>query len=222
MLSRKSLKIVMVCVFLIDTAGCAGHRIALKEKFGYAKRKQLTDRVQDARDDQMAAKKQFESALQHFLEVTKVADGELKELEKRYDKLKSEYERSEKRAEDVHDRIRSVQQVADALFKEWRKELDQYTNPNLRRSSEQQMEATRRQYDRLIEVMKAAESRMPPVLAAFKDQVLFLKHNLNARAVSSLQQNADQIESDVTKLVQEMEAAIAEANTFIAQMLTTK
>ncbi|MBN1568283.1 MAG: DUF2959 domain-containing protein [Acidobacteria bacterium] len=218
----KCLQAATVCTILLIMAGCAGHRIAIKEKFGYAKREQLTDRVQDARDDQVEAKKQFESALKQFLEVTKIADAELSDLEKRYDKLKYEYERSESRASDVSDRIKNVQQVANALFKEWSEELKQYTNQNLRRSSEEQLQTTRRQYDRLIEVMKAAEARMPPVLSAFKDQVLFLKHNLNARAISSLQQNAEQIESDVTQLVKEMEAAISEANVFIAQMLATK
>ena len=63
----------------------------------------------------------------------------------------------------MHDRIARVQQVADALFEEWRAELKQYSNQGLRRSSEQQLEETRRQYDRLIKVMKAAESRMAPV-----------------------------------------------------------
>jgi len=30
-----------------------------------------------------------------------------------------------------------------------------------------------------------AESKIQPVLAAFKDQVLYLKHNLNARAIAA-------------------------------------
>ncbi|HQP74060.1 MAG TPA: DUF2959 domain-containing protein [Acidobacteriota bacterium] len=203
-------------------AGCTSQRIALAEKFGYAKREQLVDRVEDARDGQEAAKQQFESALKEFLAVTEVSGAELRELEAQYDKLNREYERSESRAKDVHNRIGKVRQVADALFQEWRQELDQYTSADLRRHSERQLEDTRRQYDRLIEVMEAAESRMTPVLGAFKDQVLFLKHNLNARAISSLQQNADRIQSDVGSLVRDMEASIAEANAFIRQMQADK
>ncbi len=218
MLSGKSWKIAAAGLALSLTIGCAGQRIAIKEKFGYAKREQLVDRVQDARDGQVAAKQQFESALKQFLAVTQVSSAELRDLEDRYDKLNREYERSEGRAEEVRERIRNVQQVADALFREWREELGQYTNQSLRRSSERQLEDTRRQYNRLIDVMKAAEARMQPVLAAFKDQVLFLKHNLNARAIASLQQSADQIQTDVVRLVKEMEASIAEANSFIEQM----
>ncbi len=222
MLPVRLWKITATGLFLLLTIACAGQRIAIKEKFGYAKREQLVDRVQDARDGQVDAKQQFESALKQFLAVTNVSGTELRDLESRYDKLNGEYERSESRAEEVHERIRNVQQVADALFKEWREELAQYTNQSLRRSSEQQLESTRRQYDRLIDVMKAAEARMPPVLAAFRDQVLFLKHNLNARAISSLQQSAGQIQNDVARLVKEMEASIAEANSFIEQMQASK
>ncbi len=219
---KQSGQILIIGLAIMGTAGCAAHRIAIAEKFGYAKREQLVDRVQDARDGQVKAKEQFQSALKQFLAVTSVTGSELKDLEAKYDKLNNEYERSESRAQEVHDRITKVQQVAEALFDEWRKELKQYTNEDLRRSSSRQLEDTRRQYNRLIDVMKAAESRMAPVLSAFKDQVLFLKHNLNARAISSLQQNADQIQSDVTRLVREMESSIKEANAFIEQMQSSR
>ena len=222
MARNRFLQIILALTILVPMAGCASHRIAIAEKFGYAKREQLVDRVQDARDGQVKAKQQFESALKQFLAVTNVSSAELRDLEDKYDKLNREYERSESRAQEVHDRIQAVQQVAEELFSEWQEELKQYSNENLRRSSRRQLEDTRRQYNRLVGVMKTAESRMAPVLAAFKDQVLFLKHNLNARAISSLQQNADQIQSDVARLVREMEASIKEANEFIEQMQAAK
>ena len=34
--------------------------------------------------------------------------------------------------------------------------------------------------------MRLTEEKMGPVLRAFRDQVTFLKHNLNAKAMSSL------------------------------------
>lgn len=54
--------------------------------------------------------------------------------------------------------------------------------------------------------------------AAFYDQVLFLKHNLNARAIASLKGNVASIESDIAVLIREMEASIREANRFIDAM----
>ena len=63
--------------------------------------------------------------------------------------------------------------------------------------------------------MRNAESKIEPVLVPFRDQVLFLKHNLNARAITSLQNELVSIQSDVSLLIQEMEKSINEANTFI-------
>jgi hypothetical protein len=59
---------------------------------------------------------------------------------------------------------------------------------------------------------------MPPVLSAMKDQVLFLKHNLNAQAVASIQGTAEGIRRDIESLIKEMQASIDEANAFIDEM----
>ena len=66
--------------------------------------------------------------------------------------------------------------------------------------------------------MERAESKLGPVLAVFKDQVLYLKHNLNARAISSLKNELSGIKSDVSTLINAMEKSIDEANTFINSM----
>lgn len=195
--------------------GCSSTTIALKEKLGIPKREQLVARVKDARDGQQEAKQQFASALHEFMAVTGASGGD---LEAKYEKLRKEYERSEGRAETVHSRIKDIERVAEALFKEWKAELGQYSSENLRRASEQELDATRVRYDGLIGAMRAAAGKMQPVLTAFKDQVLFLKHNLNARAIASLQGNVAQIQNDVGSLIREMEASIAEANAFIDQM----
>lgn len=200
---------------IVSAPGCASAGIAVREQLGYAKREQLVDRVEDARDSQDAAREQFADALEEFLAVTGADGGE---LESRYNELKKAYDRSETKAQTVRDRIRSVERVADALFSEWEKELDQYENESLRSASRAQLSDTRSQYNALIGVMRRAEQRMDPVLAAFRDQVLFLKHNLNARAISSLRTTAAEIETDVASLIEEMNRSIAEADAFIRQM----
>ena len=119
------------------------------------------------------------------------------------------------RAEAVHGRIASVETVAKALFKEWEKELGQYSSDSLRAASQEQLDATRERYTKLVGAMKDAAAKMDPVLAAFKDQTLFLKHNLNARAIASLETDLAKVKTEVAELIQEMEASIAEANAFI-------
>ncbi|MGE5294472.1 MAG: DUF2959 domain-containing protein [Solirubrobacterales bacterium] len=208
-------QIVTVLGALTVLAGCKSTYYSTMEKLGYHKREILVDRVQDARDAQEQAKKQFESAMEQFSAVVGFEGGE---LEKTYKRLKSELDRSEEKAQAVHGRIQDVQSVAKALFREWQEELNQYTNAELKNLSQQRLEQTQERYNRLIEAMQRAETRITPVLASFRDQVLFLKHNLNAQAIASLEDELATVRSDVTTLVKAMEASIAEANDFIKAM----
>lgn len=93
-----------------------------------------------------------------------------------------------------------------------------YSSASLRQSSEDRLRATERRYDDLMVAMKRAESRMEPVLKVLRDQVLFLKHNLNAQAIASIKNEIGRVGADVSALVTEMEIAIAEADKFIAAM----
>jgi hypothetical protein len=185
------------------------------EKFGIAKREILADRVDETRKAQQEAKEQFADALQRFLAVTKADGGD---LQRKYEDLNTQFKRSESQAKEVRERIAAVEDVAEALFREWKQELGQYTNPTLRSDSERQLDTTRRRYEALVGLMKRAAGRMDPILATFRDQVLFLKHNLNARAVSSLGSTHRALEADITRLISEMETSIREAEIFIRDL----
>jgi hypothetical protein len=56
------------------------------------------------------------------------------------------------------------------------------------------------------------------VLEAFQDQVLYLKHNLNARAIGALKGELASIERDTAQLISNMQSAIDEADAFIRSM----
>ncbi|MFL6621295.1 MAG: DUF2959 domain-containing protein [Sulfurifustis sp.] len=209
---------VAFAVALVVVA-CQSAYYSAMEKLGYEKRDILVSRVDKAREAQQDAKQQFQDALQQFIAVTNYSGGE---LEQQYNKLKDEYDASESRAKAVRRRVDDVEQVAQDLFNEWNNELKQYDNRDLRRESQRQLEATRARYQKLIAAMRRAEKKLDPVLAAFHDRVLFLKHNLNARAVASLREERAKIEADIGVLVADMNRAIGEADAFIREMTPTK
>ncbi len=203
----------------IIAIGCydKGNTVYLKalEKVGMEKRDVLVKRVKHTKEAQEEAQEQFRDALEEFQAMANYDGGE---LEKQYEKVRSEYEASADKAEEVHRRISGITKVSDKLFKEWRAELDEYTDQNLRRTSEQQLEETRRRSTELIATMQKAAATMDPVLQQLEERVLFLKHNLNAQALGSLQQSSDALQADVTTLIGEMQKSIAEADRFIAEM----
>ena len=204
------------CALLIAT-GCKSTYYNTMEAFGKHKRDLLVDRVEAAQEDQEEAKQQFRSALDRFNDVIKLQETELKA---KYDALSHELNRCEQRAAAVSDRIDSIETVAEDLFVEWKSELEKYSSAELRRTSERQLDQTRDRYTKLMSAMRRAETAMEPVLVSFRDNVLFLKHNLNAQAVASLQGELNALEGDTAQLIREMEAAIAEAEVFIRQMKT--
>ena len=206
--------LLLFAVFM--TSACNKAYYSTMEKFGVHKRDIMVERVEDARDSQQEAKEQFQSALEQFSSVLGFKGGD---LEDKYKKLKAEYDKSEAKANEVKDRIDAVEDVSEALFDEWEDELDQYSSASLRRDSEKKLKATRSQYKQLIRAMNKAEKKIEPVLTALGDQVLYLKHNLNAKAIASLQGELVNVESDIADLVREMEKSIGEANSFIKTML---
>jgi hypothetical protein len=211
---RPGVLLIMSVFFILY--GCETAYYGTMEKLGYHKRDLMVNRVESARDAQEDAKEEFESALEKFSSVLQFDGGD---LEDKYDQLKTAYDRSSARAQTVRDRIDSVEDVAEDLFDEWEKELSEYASDSLRRSSARKLSETRRQYARLIGAMKRAEKKMDPVLVAFNDQVLFLKHNLNARAIASLQTELVSVETEVNSLIRDMNASIKEANAFIKTMV---
>ncbi len=206
----------LVCLlFMMSLSSCSSMYYSGLEKMGIPKRDVMVHRVEKARDTQEETKAQFKSALAQFSAVTQFKGGD---LEATYNQLNGEYESSVKKSSEVKKRISDIEDVSQALFKEWENEITQYSSASLKRSSQDQLNATKTQYQQLIAAMRNAESKIQPILTVFKDQVMFLKHNLNAKAISSLKGELNSIESDVSNLVAAMEKSINEANAFIKTM----
>ncbi|HPG27551.1 MAG TPA: DUF2959 domain-containing protein [Myxococcota bacterium] len=211
---RIGLALALLCAGTLATGvtGCTRAYYSAMEKVGQHKRDILRSRIEAGREDQQEAQAQFETAYERFAEAAHYDGGDLESV---YTQLNREYERSVARAEDVSERIESIEKVAGDLFEEWEDETDLYESESLRASSRKSLRETRDRYAKLIAAMQRAESKMPPVLNAFRDQVLFLKHNLNARAIASLEGSLGEIEDDVASLIRDIGASIKESERFL-------
>ncbi len=195
-------------------SGCDTAYYGAMEQFGVHKRDLLRDRVEEAMEAQTDAKEEFQSAFERFSSVVDVKGSELQKV---YNSLNDAYEDAESKASAVSDRIDSVEDVSEDLFAEWESEATQISNAGMRRASQRELASSKRRYADLMKSMRRAESRMAPVLTAFRDQVLFLKHNLNAQAISSLKSELTNIETDVARLIKEMEASIERSEAYIRE-----
>lgn len=206
---------LLIAGLMVLGTGCSTVKYNALEKVGIHKRDLLVDNVEDARDAQKDAQEEFSDALERFGSIVEIRETNLK---KAYDKLKAEYDDAVDAAEEVSEQIGEVEEVADDLFEEWAQEATEYTDQALRRDSERKLRSTRERYNDMLATMRSAERSMSPVLATLKDNVLYLKHNLNAQAIGALQGTFQTLESDIDVLIERMNRSIQRSNEFIAEM----
>ncbi|ANS84097.1 DUF2959 domain-containing protein [Vibrio scophthalmi] len=207
--------LIALLVALTTLTGCQSTYYAAMEQVGVHKRDIMVDRVEDAKLSQQEAQQEFTSALDALSALTQFDGGELEAV---YNQINDKYEASEDAAQEVSDRIAAIEDVSSALFSEWEQELDLYTNASLRRSSEQKLRETRTSYNTMIKAMQRAEQRMTPVLNALRDNTLFLKHNLNASAIGSLQGEFVSLEKEIEQAIKQMNQAITESDKFLNKL----
>jgi hypothetical protein len=208
---------VKILALTLILGGCQSAYYGAAEKVGYHKRDILVDRVEASRDAQQDAEAQFQSALEQLSTMINFDGGDLEDM---YDDMVGVYDDSSDAAEKVQERIDAVEHVAKSLFKEWEEEIQQYSNARLKADSQSKLRETRRRYDGMIAALRKSEAKMEPVLTALNDNVLYLKHNLNAQAVASLKVEFKAIEDDIEALIAEMRRAIASSDAFIESMQT--
>jgi PBP1b-binding outer membrane lipoprotein LpoB len=204
-----------ITLLLILLTGCSSVYYDTMEKVGYHKRDILVDRVEAAKDAQTDAQQQFKTALDQFASVINLEESDLKQA---YDSLNHEFESSESAAQEVTDRIDKVESVAEDLFEEWQDELELYENKKLKAASKQQLSKTKSRYRGMLKSMREAERTMQPVLNNFRDNVLYLKHNLNAQAIGSLRGEFSSLKADITNLINRMNQSIKRSDEFIRDM----
>ena len=74
----------------------------------------------------------------------------------------------------------------------------------------------------MIAAMNRAADSTEPVLIFFKDQSLFLKHNLNGSSLASLKEETPRMEEETKLLQDRLERAEALATDFVTSLGTTE
>ncbi len=208
---------IIMCMVLVLSA-CQSTYFSIWEQLGVEKREILVDRVEDVSEAQSDAQQQFASALEELTALIQFDGGDLQAT---YENIKDQYEASKDSADRLESRVAKVESVADALFDEWQDELSQYSNESLRRDSERKLKDTQRKYQNLLTSMNRSVDKMQPVLTALNDNVLYLKHNLNASAIGALQGEFGKIKRDIQALIDEMNRAIGQSSEFIESIKTS-
>ncbi len=203
----------LLSIFILG--GCSSMYYAGMEKVGVHKRDIMVDRVESVKESQEEAQEEFSSALDRFGSLVNIGQSDLKSA---YEEFNDQYEDAADAAEDVSSNIDKLEDVSLALFDEWEGELLEYKNMKLKLSSQKKLRDTKSKYNKMMKSMRKSEKSMNSVLATFYDNVLTLKHSLNAQAIGALKNEFGVLKSDMSTLIKQMDRSIQESNKFIKEM----
>lgn len=208
-------QILFVSILLFSSvAGCRTAKYAALEKVGIEKRDIFKSNMKQTREAQEEVKESFQGALS---ELRAMYGSSGSKLEKTYDAVSAKYEDASGEAAELTKRVDALNTVARDLFKEWKGELKDFSSPELRDKSEKKLQATQKSYEALYKELMASEKQMNKVLSQYREQVTYLKHNLNAQALQTLSKEKTSIEGDMAKLVRDMNDSISQTEKFIKE-----
>ena len=202
-------------VFALLLSGCHSTYYKAMSTLGKEKRDILVSRIKDAKKDQDQTKQKLQTTMESFQALTGFKGGS---LEKSYKRLNSDYESAASQANKLHDKIQSIDQVSNDLFKEWQGEINAMDNGKLKSQDSVMLRNAKVRQATYMRAMHQTEDQIAPVLKVFHDQVLFLKHNLNSRAIGSLKNTSAGLRNDVAGLVQSIDASSQEADKLISSL----
>lgn len=214
------MKNVFIIILVLSFTSCARRidkavssaKYSAYEMIGMEKRDLFKREVGNVQEEQEDTSEAFKDALTQLKEIYNFDGGD---LEKQYNKFNSSYKDAEEESNELKSRVAKVNKVASDLFEEWKSELNEIKDSSLRAKSSEKLSDTKARYRTLEKQLKSSEKKIDPVLARLKDQVLYLKHNLNAKAIAGLKSETGKIESDIEDLIRDVEKSSKEAEALI-------
>lgn len=214
----RTLRIVALALLLSFVGACRSTGKGSFLLFGGSGTPQenLVERVRGAQGEVSESREGFGAAFNLYQRLTAPQAVELDELS---DDFADSIESCKARANDVAERVESVREEADALFKGWNEELARFSGEMLRKKSEAMMLDTQARAQRVLDALERVQARTQPVLLKLQDYALFFHHNLNARAIATLQDTYKDFDSEFRSLENEFGKAQAEITAFLGQFL---
>lgn len=182
----------------------------------HAPQEDLVECVQAAGAEAQDAHEDFATAFQLYQRLTAPQAAELESLSSDFEDA---LEDCEERADDLAEHIESVRREQQSLVKGWNDELARFSGEVLRKKSEAMLRDTETRSQRVLSALERAQASLAPVLLKLQDYALFFHHNLNARAIATLQDTYKDFDDEFRALATEFTQAEQEIQAFLANFV---
>jgi chromosome segregation ATPase len=139
-----------------------------------------------------------------------------------YKSVEKGIERCEKQRAEVRKHLDEMKVEAEAYFQSWNQSLQQISNQDLRKRSEQRMTETRGHFDGVLAAVSDARDQYEPFIANLKDQWTYLGHDLNPSGIASLKPDADKLNADAKVLFDKIDDGMKKAGDYVTSLRSSK
>lgn len=211
--------LLLVPAIALSSLGCQRAYYSAYYKFweslGREKRDLLVSELAKTNDEQDGLKKQLAGTLQRIRTQYRFDEGS---VGKTYDSLSSDYQEADRRSKALHERVDAVRHIAEDLFREWKREANQIDDAPMRNASLSNLELSQAHFSATSAQLAEVEKKIQPVMKQMQNHVYFLKHELNARAVGSLETKLKSMAPEIEQLIRSLEQSIGTAKQFEKDM----
>jgi chromosome segregation ATPase len=200
-------------IFAISTMLLAGSLAGAQE--GVNQTEDLIKKGEQTVKAMADAKQQLEKTLATY---NAIVDGQAADPKESYKDLGKAVKDSEDRVADVTRRREEMDAEGGKLFASWQTSVETISTPELKKKSQERLEATQARYGKIATAGKDARSEYDAFLGGLKEQITFLGHDLNPTAVASLKPEAAKLNDRAKQMFVKIDTASAAANASIDGM----
>jgi uncharacterized protein YhaN len=207
---RYSTITVLVAALLVTSSG-----VVVAQSSGHKKTDKLIYRAQQTTSAIRAANLQVRKTLESY---NYIVEGKAQDPRAEYKKLVKDIGKSQKAREDVRTKAEAMQKAADAFFQDWQESLAGYNSDEMRAKSEDRMNTTRANYDKIFEAGARAGEEFETFIAALDDQVRYLGIDLNPTAIAGLTDEAAELNEQADAFFAAIDDTIQEAVSYSSSL----
>lgn len=196
------------------SAACATGGASIRVLGGSdAPHRELVEHVHAAGAEACAAHADFRAAFELYQRLTAPQAVELEALSEQFE---AALEECHDHAEELAERLEGARREHEALLEGWNAELARFSGETLRGKSEAMLQDTEARSQHVLAALERAQGSLQPVLLKLQDYALFFHHNLNARAIATLQDTYKGFDAEFRVLEGEFLRAEREVAGFLA------
>jgi len=118
-----------------------------------------------------------------------------------YKKFSKGLEKIEEGRQDVEDQAQKMREAAKPFFDRWKSDATKFTNPDMRKRSEERLEQTRKHYEEVKKFGDELRGAYDAMMATLRDHRLFWASDLNKSSAEALRKDREKVEQQSKKVL---------------------